>query len=48
MEKATIQATGSPAKTGDDSHIGMWAGILCVSLAGIIVLVVLYKKKHKK
>ena len=48
VEKATIQATGSPAKTGDDSHIGMWAGILCVSLAGIIVLVVLYKKKHKK
>ena len=48
VEKATIQATGSPAKTGDDSHIGMWAGILCVSLAGIIALVVLYKKKHKK
>ena len=48
VEKATIQATGSPAKTGDDSHIGMWAGILCVSLAGIIVLVVLYRKKHKK
>ena len=48
VEKATIQATDSPAKTGDDSHIGMWAGILCVSLAGIIVLVVLYKKKHKK
>lgn len=48
VEKATIEATGSPAKTGDDSHIGMWAGILCVSLAGIIVLVVLYKKKHKK
>jgi len=48
VEKATIQATGSPAKTGDDSHIGMWAGILCVSLAGIIMLVVLYRKKHKK
>ena len=48
VEKATIQATGSPAKTGDDSHIGMWAGILCVSLAGIIALVVLYKKKYKK
>ena len=48
VEKAAIQATGSPAKTGDDSHIGMWAGILCVSLAGIIALVVLYKKKHKK
>ena len=48
VEKATIQATGSPAKTGDESHIGMWAGILCVSLAGIIALVVLYKKKHKK
>ena len=48
VEKATIQATGAPAKTGDDSHIGMWAGILCVSLAGIIALVVLYKKKHKK
>ena len=48
VEKATIQATGSPAKTGDDSHIGMWAGILCVSLAGIIALVVLYRKKHKK
>ena len=48
VEKATIQATGSPAKTGDDSHIGMWAGILCVSLAGIIALVILYKKKHKK
>ena len=48
VEKATIQATGAPAKTGDDSNIGMWAGILCVSLAGIIVLVVLYKKKHKK
>ena len=48
VEKATIQATGAPAKTGDDSHIGMWAGILCVSLAGIIVLVVLYRKKHKK
>ena len=48
VEKATIQAPGSPAKTGDDSHIGMWAGILCVSLAGIIVLVVLYRKKHKK
>ena len=48
VEKATIQATGSPAKTGDDSHIGMWAVIFCVSLAGIIVLVVLYKKKHKK
>ena len=48
VEKATIQATGSPAKTGDDSHIGMWAGILCVSLAGIIALVVLYKKKHEK
>ena len=48
VEKAAIQATGSPAKTGDDSHIGMWAGILCVSLAGIIVLVVLYRKKHKK
>ena len=47
VEKATIQATGSPAKTGDDSHIGMWAGILCVSLAGFIVLVVLYMKKHK-
>ena len=49
-ETAKIPATGgllSP-KTGDDSHIGMWAGILCVSLAGIIVLVVLYKKKHKK
>ena len=30
VEKATIQATGSPAKTGDDSHIGMWAGILCI------------------
>ena len=48
VEKATIQATGAPAKTGDESHIGMWAGILCVSLAGIIALVVLYKKKHKK
>ena len=48
VEKATIQATGAPAKTGDDSHIGMWAGILCVSLAGIIALVVLYRKKHKK
>lgn len=47
VEKATIQATGSPAKTGDDSHIGMWAGILCVSLAGIIVLVVLYKKSTR-
>ena len=49
-ETAKIPATGgllSP-KTGDDSHIGMWAGILCVSLAGIIVLVVLYRKKHKK
>ena len=30
VEKATIQATGAPAKTGDDSHIGMWAGILCI------------------
>ena len=48
VEKATIQATGAPAKTGDESHIGMWAGILCVSLAGIIALVVLYRKKHKK
>ena len=51
VEEATIPATGggllSP-KTGDDSHVGMWAGILCVSLAGIIALVVLYKKKHKK
>lgn len=49
-ETAKIPATGgllSP-KTGDDSYIGMWAGILCVSLAGIIVLVVLYRKKHKK
>ena len=48
VEKATIQATGSPAKTGDDSHIGMWAGILCVSLAGIIALVVWYKRKNRK
>ena len=48
VEKAIIQATGAPAKTGDESHIGMWAGILCVSLAGIVALVVLYKKKHKK
>ena len=48
VEKATIQATGSPAKTGDDSHIGMWAGILCVSLAGIVVLVVWYKRKNRK
>ena len=48
VEKAIIQATGAPAKTGDESHIGMWAGILCVSLAGIIALVVLYRKKHKK
>ena len=48
VEKATIPATGTSPKTGDDSHIGMWAGILCVSLAGIIALVVLYKKKHKK
>ena len=48
VEKATIQATGAPAKTGDDSHIGMWAGILCVSLAGIIALVVWYKRKNRK
>ena len=48
VEKATIQATGSPAKTGDDSHIGMWAGILCVSLAGIVALVVWYKRKNRK
>ena len=48
VEKATIQATGSPAKTGDDSNIGMWAGILCVSLAGIIALVVWYKRKNRK
>ena len=48
VEKATIQATGSPAKTGDDSHIGMWAGILCVSLASIIALVVWYKRKNRK
>ena len=48
VETAKIPATGTSPKTGDDSHIGMWAGILCVSLAGIIVLVVLYKKKHKK
>ena len=48
VEKATIQATGAPAKTGDESHIGMWAGILCVSLAGIIALAILYGKKHKK
>ena len=48
VEKATIQATGAPAKTGDDSRIGMWAGILCVSLAGIIALAILYGKKHKK
>ena len=48
VEKATIQATGAPAKTGDDSNIGMWAGILCVSLAGIIALVVWYKRKNRK
>ena len=48
VEKATIQATGAPAKTGDDSHIGMWAGILCVSLAGIVALVVWYKRKNRK
>ena len=50
-ETEKIPATGggllSP-KTGDDSHVGMWAGILCLSLAGIVALVVLYKKKHKK
>ncbi|HBJ16674.1 MAG TPA: hypothetical protein DDY81_02370 [Clostridiales bacterium] len=48
VEKATIPATGAPAKTGDESRIGMWAGILCVSLAGIIALAILYGKKHKK
>jgi hypothetical protein len=26
----------------------MWAGILCVSLAGIVALVVWYKRKNRK
>ena len=48
VETAKIPATGTSPKTGDDSHIGMWAGILCVSLAGIIALVVWYKRKNRK
>ena len=48
VETAKIPATGTSPKTGDDSHIGMWAGILCVSLAGIVVLVVWYKRKNRK
>ena len=48
VETAKIPATGTSPKTGDDSHIGMWAGILCVSLAGIVALVVWYKRKNRK
>ena len=48
VEIAKIPATGTSPKTGDDSHIGMWAGILCVSLAGIVALVVWYKRKNRK
>ena len=48
IETAKIPATGTSPKTGDDSHIGMWAGILCVSLAGIVALVVWYKRKNRK
>ena len=48
VETAKIPATGTSPKTGDDSHIGMWASILCVSLAGIVALVVWYKRKNRK
>ena len=48
VETAKIPATGTSPKTGDDSHIGMWAGILCVSLAGIVALIVWYKRKNRK
>ena len=51
-ETAEIPATGTGGllspKTGDDSHIGMWAGILCISLAGIVALIVWRKRKNKR
>lgn len=36
------------AKTGDNSHIAFWAGIMVIAAIGIIVILILKKKKGKQ
>lgn len=35
-------------KTGDNSHIAFWAGIMVIAAIGIIVILILKKKKGKQ
>ena len=36
---------GTPPKTGDDSNVWLWAGVMLASLVVLVVLVVLYRRE---
>ena len=35
-------------KTGDDSNITLWIGLLCVGAGGLIALLLIRRKKNKE
>ena len=42
---AADQSEESP-KTGDESHIGLWTALMCLSLAGLVVILLFGRKKR--
>ena len=41
-----LKDTGAPA-TGDNSHIGLWIGLMMIALTGLIICAVMWRRRKQ-